>query len=88
MQFERNIIQYPNHLNIADKQFNIPKTIDVLLGSKIFYKTIGTGKLRLGENMPAWHETNLGWILTGEIITNVILHEQMVCHISTISNET
>lgn len=68
------------NIKLADKKYNIPKIVDVLLGAKIFYEILGTRKLSLGESMPVLQETNFGWILTGEITTNTNFQEKNICN--------
>ncbi|KAJ8985537.1 hypothetical protein NQ317_019920 [Molorchus minor] len=88
IEFDKNMINIPSNLNLADEQFNVPKTVSVLLGANIFYELLCDGKLKLGNNMPVLHETRLGWIFTGTINSHKFQQEKLVCNFSAkISNE-
>lgn len=70
--FERELIQIPNNILLADNNFNISSTVDTLLGAEIFYALIRAGQIKLGENLPILQETELGWIISGPLSNNQI----------------
>ncbi|KAJ2951417.1 hypothetical protein O0L34_g13561 [Tuta absoluta] len=60
-----------NHdINLADPSFNIPSTIDILVGAHIFWQVLGTNKIELGKKKPTLFETKFGWLVTGDIQLN------------------
>lgn len=46
---------------LADKRFNIPSNIDLLIGAGVFYKLLGSDRITLGETRPILQSTHLGW---------------------------
>lgn len=63
-----------DHLNIpdnikqklADPQFYVPGSIDILLGAEVFYTILGKKKW-VTSTGTALHHTNFGWIITGKL---------------------
>lgn len=59
--------EFHKHLSLADPRFNVPDTVDLLLGVGVFckilkpnFKDVGSSSLRL------W-ATHLGWLVSGEV---------------------
>lgn len=58
----------PPHIKLADKRFNIPDKIDLLLGADVFFKILRSGQYVLpNSNMPLFQETLLGWVVAGRV---------------------
>ena len=52
---------------LADENFNMPKSIDILLGAEVFYEDLCYDKkMRLG-NYPVLQDTELGWSVSSKI---------------------
>jgi hypothetical protein len=51
---------------LADKQFNQPGSIDLLIGADLFYEMSQTGRRTRPGNYPVLQETVLGWTLAGQ----------------------
>ncbi|KAL0849193.1 hypothetical protein ABMA28_013532 [Loxostege sticticalis] len=51
----KNNIQLPSDIQLADPTFNIPGAVDILVGSEIFW------------DLPVIQETKLGWVVSGVI---------------------
>ncbi|XP_077290365.1 uncharacterized protein LOC143914149 [Arctopsyche grandis] len=65
----KSILNIPKNINMSDKYWHKPGQIDVLLGAHIFWKTLKTEKVDLGQNQPTMFETEFGWIISGRIPT-------------------
>lgn len=51
----------PKDLNLADPGFNLPRTIDILVGSNVFWKLICAGQRELNTASPRLQEMQLRW---------------------------
>ena len=78
MSFNKNILNIPPYLQLADPTFNESGDIEVLLGSSIFWSILGTGQVRLGQNMPILQETKFGYIIAGNFNLDVFSAEMSV----------
>lgn len=61
----KNAINIPANLSLADPNFNMSSEVDMLLGSDVFWSVIRDGKRHLGKNMPVLQNTQLGWVIAG-----------------------
>lgn len=59
--------QYISNLKLADPGFNVPSSVDMLLGAEIFSLILRDGRVQGGFNQPIAINTALGWILFGRI---------------------
>nr|CAI5818586.1 unnamed protein product [Callosobruchus analis] len=84
VSFNKQSINYPKNIRLADENFHLSKTIDVLLGAGVFFDLLGAGKIRLGKHMPMFIETSLGWICSGNINLGKVDQTKTVCNLSTI----
>ncbi|KYN02007.1 hypothetical protein ALC62_07184 [Cyphomyrmex costatus] len=75
----------PEDLNLADPSFNLPETIDILIGSSHFWLLMNTGQRKLSDSLPRLQETQLGWIIGGELINPKVLNNKRVCNIATMN---
>jgi hypothetical protein len=53
-------LRLPKDDQLADKEFNIPGSIDMLIGSDLYPYLIKYGRYTFGENHPVIQETHLG----------------------------
>ncbi|KAJ8958627.1 hypothetical protein NQ318_016352 [Aromia moschata] len=67
VSFDKNIINIPDSVVLADPKFYLSKEIDLLLGSQVFWTVIRSGQVRLGANMPILQNTDFGWIIAGNL---------------------
>ncbi|XP_047538564.1 uncharacterized protein LOC125072096 [Vanessa atalanta] len=71
------------NLKLADPNYHTPGKIDILLGSDVYGKIIQEGLLRSPYGTTIAQKTNLGWVLSGQVISPtthsifVNLHTQM-----------
>ncbi len=66
-EFSIDTWKIPTHVLLADPEFNVPGKIDMLLGAPVFWDVLGCRKIFLVSNHPFLWETELGWIVSGEI---------------------
>lgn len=70
-------------LNLADPDYHKPGHIDLLLGVKEYAQIVQQQLIKGPPGSPCAQETNLGWILFGEVNTNLqeksflVLHQQI-----------
>lgn len=70
LTFNKNILNIPNSIHLADPTFHVSNDIDLLLGSSIFWLILCEGQIKLGNNLPVLQNTSLGWIISGSLFTN------------------
>jgi hypothetical protein len=63
-------IKIPNNIILADKSYNKPQRIDMLMGVELFFDLLDQGQIKLNENGPTLKETKLGWIVAGPVFNN------------------
>lgn len=57
-----NNFNLPNKLKLADPKFNIPGTIEMLIGADLFWQRLQSEKV--GKNLPILLNTKLDWIVS------------------------
>ncbi|XP_018395452.1 PREDICTED: uncharacterized protein LOC108773959 [Cyphomyrmex costatus] len=67
VEIPREALQVPSNLKLADREFDKPGTVDILLGAEYFYELLETGKIELGADRPVVQNTKLGWIVAGPL---------------------
>ena len=77
----RVVLKIPSNINLADPEFHISGSIDVLIGAEILLKLLCVGKLSLASNNVVMQKTHLGWIL-GEKIPGVKFSNISTCNLS------
>ncbi|XP_026746568.1 uncharacterized protein LOC113507843 [Trichoplusia ni] len=78
-----NSLQIPQHVKLADPEYNIPSDIDILIGADVFWNLLQEGLLRLPGG-PYLQNTHLGWIISGTFSANKCLknnytRNNMIC---------
>lgn len=63
-------LKLPKHINLADPNFNVPSTIDILIGADLFWRIICAGQIRYSKNQPTLQKTLFGWIISGHMARN------------------
>lgn len=79
MGIDRNSIQIPENIKLADPSFGIPSQIDILIGSNLFWDLLAEGKMRLPSG-PHLQNTQLGWIISGPLYTDGLRITQTQCN--------
>jgi hypothetical protein len=57
----------PNNVVLADKNFNIPSGIDLLLGAEFFLELFHGATIQLGQNLPMLKKSVFGWVISGRV---------------------
>ncbi|XP_031329590.1 uncharacterized protein LOC116160515 [Photinus pyralis] len=57
----------PVGIKLADPYFNVPQSIDILLGAHVFYELMCIGQISLGPQKPILQKTRFGWVVGGPI---------------------
>ena len=52
---------------MLDENFNIPNSIDILLGADVFFEVLRHDEKMRPRNCPVLQDTELGWIVSGKI---------------------
>ncbi|CAI6352636.1 unnamed protein product [Macrosiphum euphorbiae] len=60
-------INVPDNIVLADKAYNKPQKIDMLLGNELFFDLMRPGQIKSSSAGPIIQETRLGWIIAGPI---------------------
>ncbi|XP_055634256.1 uncharacterized protein LOC129774532 [Toxorhynchites rutilus septentrionalis] len=62
-----NVVQWEGLADheLADKYFNIPGNIDLLIDASMYYHLLESEKISLGSFKPILQKTKLGWIVAG-----------------------
>lgn len=63
--FNKDAIKIPANIKLADPGFNKSGTIDLLLGSTIFWQLICDGQFKLYPTQLIAQKTKLGWVIAG-----------------------
>jgi hypothetical protein len=65
----------PADVNLADKYFNQPGGIDLLIETDLFYEMLQPGKQTRPGDYPVLQETVLGWTVAGRTPANTTLKD-------------
>lgn len=66
VQFDIKQWKYLEKLKLADKRFNEPSTVDILLGAAFYSEIIRNGIIKR-KNAPTAQRTSFGWIIFGNL---------------------
>lgn len=69
VSFDRNALNIPSDIVLADNQFNISKQVDMLIGAGLFWHILMDERRSLGKDKPILQETKFGWIASGPLIS-------------------
>ncbi|KAJ8982292.1 hypothetical protein NQ317_008021 [Molorchus minor] len=61
-------LKIPKHLKLADPNFHVSNSVDMLIGAQLFYEILCIGQISLEENMHILQKTRYGWIISGPIV--------------------
>uniref|UniRef100_A0A2A4JEQ7 guanylate cyclase n=1 Tax=Heliothis virescens TaxID=7102 RepID=A0A2A4JEQ7_HELVI len=56
-----------NHLVLADRDYDVPAKIDLLIGAELFHEIYDGQRINLGPGLPTALHSVFGWILTGAV---------------------
>ncbi|XP_062714204.1 uncharacterized protein LOC134290980 [Aedes albopictus] len=66
-KIDSNSLQLPGGIALADPLFTEPGSVDVIIGAVLFFDLLLKEKFKLGEDGPVVQNTNLGWIVCGNL---------------------
>lgn len=69
VKLDSSKFQVPKDIKLADPTYHLPGPIDILLGAGIYWKVVVGEPRNSYQSKPALQNTQLGWILGGEINT-------------------
>ncbi|XP_015514777.2 uncharacterized protein LOC107220623 [Neodiprion lecontei] len=86
--FPRDKIHLPKNIKLADPQFHIPQTVDVLIGSGITLSLLSIGQINLSRNDCDLiiQKTQLGWVVAGGINNDNTL-QPVSCQLTDLSSQ-
>lgn len=67
--FKRENWEHLKNLKLADPEYNVSDSIDLLLGAEVYSDIILDGVLKGNQDSPTAQHTQLGWILCGKLKT-------------------
>lgn len=67
ISFNKNNVNIPKNIKLADPEFNITSNIDILIGVEIFYHLLCVGQIKTSTTQPCFQKTHFGWILSGSV---------------------
>lgn len=62
--------ELPQGLKLADPSFHEPSQVDLLIGMDWFYDIMKPGCLKMNDNLPSLHDSQLGWLVGGKLFEN------------------
>ena len=68
--FNKNLLNIPSRLCLADPSFNISKPIELLIGATVFWDLMENGQIKLNDTNVRLQKSKLGWLLSGNIPHN------------------
>ncbi|XP_039450376.1 uncharacterized protein LOC120429231 [Culex pipiens pallens] len=78
----------PEHLALADPEFNVSRKVDMIIGAAHFYSFLLEGRIRLAGPVPLLVESVFGWIATGSVEVGDEAEQQptVACHVVTVES--
>ncbi|XP_070068046.1 uncharacterized protein [Drosophila takahashii] len=55
----------PPNMPLADDQFHLSRSVDMLLGAEAFFDILAVGQVKLGSHLPTLQKTLFGWVVAG-----------------------
>lgn len=68
VKINKKLICLPEGLRLADPEFHVPGTVDILLGAGIFWQLICRDSIQQVRGIPRLQNALLGGIVGGELI--------------------
>jgi len=68
--------KFPKDIKLADEEFDQPGSIDLLIGTEIFYEMLRSGRMTRPGIYPVLRETVLGLTLTGRTPATTKRHDR------------
>lgn len=82
INIERRSWPHLQGLQLADKDFTSPQSIDIILGADVYGQIIESGLVKGDKNSSIAQKTKLGWIISGPAGSSVNLNKIQGYHVS------
>ncbi|KAJ0172877.1 hypothetical protein K1T71_011053 [Dendrolimus kikuchii] len=69
ISFKKQPWEHIQHLQLADPEYNISRTIDLLLDASVYSDILMSGLIKGPTMAPIAQQTRLGWIISGNVRT-------------------
>lgn len=85
--FPRDSIKIPSNIRLADPEFHLPRSVDLLIGSGATLSMFSVGQINLSREGHDLYlqKTRLGWIVAGG--TSVKNIKDAACYLTTLENQ-
>ncbi|XP_055543606.1 uncharacterized protein LOC129729147 [Wyeomyia smithii] len=67
MELDASKWPIPKQILLADPRFFCYSRVDMLIGAEVFYDLMGSGKIRMSNDLPLLQESLLGWLDAGTV---------------------
>lgn len=67
ISFDVSLLNLPNNIQLADPTLGESAEVDLLLGTEVFFSSLGSEKIDLGPKRPILQNTKFGWVLAGPL---------------------
>lgn len=57
----------PADVVLADPEFFVPSSVDLLIGNQFFFSLLKSGQLKIDDEHPLLQETVFGWVVSGPV---------------------
>jgi len=74
-KINRDELQIPNNLKLADTEFCKNDPIDILIGAEFFLELIETGKIELKGNQLILQNIKFGWVVAESVALGSLISE-------------
>lgn len=78
-EIDRDSVEVSEGVQLADPAFWKPGSIDILIEASLFWTLMCNGQILQREGVPALQNTQLGWILGGEIVDTRARNSSPIC---------
>lgn len=80
VNINRSRFKFPENISLADPDFCISNTVDMLIGSGLFWKLLCVGQIKMGTL--TLQKTCLGWVVAGPINKSNALSPRMCSNVT------
>lgn len=86
--FPRHLIKIPSNIKLADPEFHLPRSVDLLIGAGTTLSLFSIGQINLsqGNHDLYLQKTRLGWIVVGGITSRNRL-KNAICQLTNLEQQ-
>jgi hypothetical protein len=67
VSFDKSTIELHSDIILGDPKFNVSQEINLLIGAGLYWQLLIGGPTQMRRNQPYFQETQLGWIVSGDL---------------------